>query len=95
MARHHLPVFQLPPGHEPGVVVPSGPNDDGKSGARCSTCKFYHPGGSPYGTCGSPDYFAFYGTNWIPVPPHRWCTDWWDAAEQQPPVSAFALIPIG
>ena len=58
-----------PPDHKPALEVPKG-------GSSCATCQFYKGNQK----CGSPDYAKFYGTDHIPLPPDRFCSDWWEAA---------------
>lgn len=65
----------LPPGHQFGTKVPTGPN----GGARCSTCVYYDEnGGGPHGLCRNPYYQAEAGTGYIPEPADGWCCDVWD-----------------
>ena len=50
----------------------------------CANCKFYSVQGGRYGTCGEPNYRAFYGTPLIPCPPTEFCSDWYEPAVPLP-----------
>lgn len=58
-----------PPDHKPALEVPKG-------GSSCASCRYYKGDQK----CGSPDYAKYYGTDAIPLPPDRWCSDWYEAA---------------
>jgi len=68
----------VPLGHRPATRVPAG-------GAMCSNCRFYSVQGGRYGSCGEPNYRAFYGTPLIPCPPSEFCSDWYEPAMPLPP----------
>lgn len=62
--------YHMPANHTPVVVVPL------FRGARCSTCKWVTP---DLKRCVQPDYIKFMGTELLPGPAHRICSDWWEA----------------
>lgn len=69
--------LRLPLHHEPALRVPVG-------GAMCSNCRFYVASGGHYGSCGEPNFTAFYGSPLLPCPPDRFCSDWYVPAVRQP-----------
>ena len=67
-----LPV--LPPDHRAALEVPEG-------GSMCANCKFYiADGNTPHGRCGEPRFAQWAGTDKIPLPADRYCSDWYEPA---------------
>lgn len=70
MPKKLLPMVTVPPDHTPAQEVPIG-------GSMCANCRFYSTRGGRFGSCREPNYAAYYKTNLIPVPPDRFCSDWY------------------
>lgn len=60
--------IQYPPNHNPVLKVPEG-------GSSCSNCKYIGVDGK---TCKSQYFILFMGTNRLPFPANKMCSDWWE-----------------
>jgi hypothetical protein len=49
-----------------------------QGGASCANCRYYSVQGGKFGSCGEPNYRAYYGTPLIPCPPSEFCSDWYE-----------------
>lgn len=63
-------VFELPPDHKPGVVVPKG-------GSCCANCKYGNILNGE-GHCSNQYFIKWNGGSKLPAPPDEYCSDWWE-----------------
>lgn len=65
-----------PENHKPAMEVPQG-------GSSCAKCSYYNPDGN---RCHNRNYQKYYGTDKIPLPPDRFCSDWFEAKREAKPI---------
>jgi hypothetical protein len=68
--------YHLPTNHQPAIEVPRG-------GSMCANCTLYSPKGGQHGSCSAPEYKIYYGTKLLPLPPDRFCSDWYEPIKSE------------